>query len=225
MHKNTWRKLFQPRLTTALRYVEINFLAVSFEVILKTNKSEPVGLDSSLLSDYRPQTKFAKVMFSQVSVCQQGVSAPLHAGYTPLLDRHPQADTPWADTPPGRHTPPGQTSPGQTPPWVGGTHPIGMHSCFICKFRYSDFWLGEIKFIANHSCFNRSYFVVVVKVTRFIMTNLIQSALPAFMGSYASRHETSWLTHHFTLFSLKPQQFMRQWRPFTNDNEANYQKS
>ena len=41
-----------------------------------------------LLNIYRPQTKFAKVMFSQVSVCPQGGSAPLHAGI------HPQADTP-----------------------------------------------------------------------------------------------------------------------------------
>ena len=61
---------------------------------------------------YRPQTK---VMFSQVSVCPQGVSAPLHAGIhtlgqtpprqTNALGRHPPgktlpwADTPWVDTP------------------------------------------------------------------------------------------------------------------------------
>ena len=42
---------------------------------------------------YRPQTKFEKVMFSQVSVCPQGGCLP-----------HPLwADTPWADTPSGRH--------------------------------------------------------------------------------------------------------------------------
>ena len=41
---------------------------------------------------YRPQTKFAKVMFSQVSVCpQEGVCHP--------LGRPRQADIPWADTP------------------------------------------------------------------------------------------------------------------------------
>ena len=66
-----------------------------------------------LLPYYRTQTKFAKVMFSQVSVCpHKGVSAPLHAGIHP---------------------------PGQTPPsaqcmlgygqQAGGTHPTGMHSC------------------------------------------------------------------------------------------------
>ena len=48
---------------------------------------------------YCPQTKFAKVMFSQVSVCP----------------------------PPGRHTPPADTTGyGQQ---AGGTHPTGMHSC------------------------------------------------------------------------------------------------
>ena len=46
---------------------------------------------------YRPQTKFAKVMFSQVSFCPRGgVSAPLHAGIHPPDQRQ----TPhWADTP------------------------------------------------------------------------------------------------------------------------------
>ena len=53
-------------------------------------------------NNYGPQTKFAKVMFSQVSVCPWGgVSAPLHAGIHPP---GPEADTPLAGTP--RHTPP-----------------------------------------------------------------------------------------------------------------------
>ena len=44
---------------------------------------------------YRPQTKFTKVMFSQVSVCPQGGVCPIACWDTP-----PQADTPpWADTP------------------------------------------------------------------------------------------------------------------------------
>ena len=47
---------------------------------------------------YRPQTKFAKVMFSQVSVCPQG-----GVSKTPLVSgeggRPTQADTPLADTP------------------------------------------------------------------------------------------------------------------------------
>ena len=84
---------------------------------------------------YRPQTKFAKVMFSQVSVCPwREVSAPLHAGIHPpgpeadtpgVSPPGPEADTPWTDTPPGPEadtpwadTPQDQrqTHPGQTPP-------------------------------------------------------------------------------------------------------------
>ena len=71
---------------------------------------------------YRPQTKFAKVMFSQVSVCPRG------GGGVCLWSRGgvchtPQADTPGADTPLGRHplpsacwdTPPTQCMLGYTP--------------------------------------------------------------------------------------------------------------
>ena len=85
-----------------------------------------VALQVSLSTDsrhncYRPQTKFAKVMFSQVSVCprgeSRGVSAPLHAGiYTPA----PLG--PEADTPPSCMLGYGQQA--------GGTHPTGIHSCF-----------------------------------------------------------------------------------------------
>ena len=56
--------------------------------------------------------KFAKFMFSQVSVCPQGVCAPLHVG------RHPPAD------------PPVQCMLGYGQQ-AGSTHPTGMHSCFI----------------------------------------------------------------------------------------------
>ena len=31
--------------------------------------------------------------------------------------------------------------------------------------------------------------------------------------------------HHLTLYSLKPQQSIRQWKPFANDNEAIAYKS
>ena len=60
---------------------------------------------------YRPQTKFAKVMFSQVSVCPQGgylgryPPPPPRAG-TPPGQVHPQAGTPPpGQVPPGRYTP------------------------------------------------------------------------------------------------------------------------
>ena len=89
---------------------------------------------------YRPQTKFAKVMFSQMSVCPQwgGDYQPpsIHppSGQTPAC-----ADTPlWADTPcpvhAGIHTPlcpvhigihtlPAQCMPGYTPPMHAGILP------------------------------------------------------------------------------------------------------
>ena len=84
---------------------------------------------------YRPQTKFAKVMFSQVSVCPQGRgSGPLHAGIHPPgqtnpLGRHPPGRHPWADT----HPPWADThTPGQTPPTPGQTP--RMHSCSIYNY-------------------------------------------------------------------------------------------
>ena len=78
---------------------------------------------------YRPQTKFAKVMFLHLSVIlfTGGVSASVHAGIHTLLGRHTPGQTPlgqthpWSRHPPPAHTPgqsppPGQTPPGQTPP-------------------------------------------------------------------------------------------------------------
>ena len=37
--------------------------------------------------------------------------------------------------------------------------------------------------------------------------------------------QASKLTHHLTFYSPKPQQSLRQWRPFVNDNEVNSHKS
>ena len=62
-------------------------------------------------------SSFAKVMFSQVSVCPQGgVYTPWQAGTAP-----------WADTPLPGQTPPPQ----QTATAVYGTHPTEMHSCCL----------------------------------------------------------------------------------------------
>ena len=75
---------------------------------------------------YHPQTKFAKVTFSQASVCPQwgGVSAPLHARIHPLQEQTP---------PRGSRHPPEQTPPavhaGRYGQRAGGTHPTGMHTC------------------------------------------------------------------------------------------------
>ena len=57
---------------------------------------------------YRPQTKFEKVMFSQVSVCPQGGVCPIAC-----WDAHPQDKTPPDQTPPRADPPPGSR---QTPP-------------------------------------------------------------------------------------------------------------
>ena len=89
---------------------------------------------------YCSQTKFAKVMFSQVYVCPRGVSTPFHAGiHTPWdqrqaspLGRHPLADTLLGRHPPGRH-PPMQCTLGYGQQ-AGGTHSTGMHSCFNENF-------------------------------------------------------------------------------------------
>ena len=82
---------------------------------------------------YRPQTKFAKVTFSQVSVCPQAGGLPhCMLGYTPHL---PGRYTPRAGTPPrclvhaGIH-PPVQCILGYDQQ-AGGTHPTGMHSCCL----------------------------------------------------------------------------------------------
>ena len=92
-------------------------------------------------SFYRPQTKFAKVMFSQVPVCPQGVggvclwSQAVSASGPQRRGRHSPGQTP----PYSVQTPPGQTPPwadtpsqtdvptGQTPP-LGKTAPLGGHS-------------------------------------------------------------------------------------------------
>ena len=85
---------------------------------------------------YRPQTKFAKVVFSQVSVCSRGGGVCLWSGgvaYTPPR----QTPLPWADTPLGRHLPGKHPLPGRHHPangqQAGGTHPTGMHPCLICN--------------------------------------------------------------------------------------------
>ena len=60
-------------------------------------------------SNYLSQMKFAKFMFSQESVCPQGVCAPLHVG---------------------RYPPPGQTLCSACWDMVN-KRATGMHSCFI----------------------------------------------------------------------------------------------
>ena len=104
--------------------------------------------DFLLVYIYRPQTKFAKVMFSQVSVCRRGGGCLPHI---PWADT-PWADTPWADTPKA-DTPTGKHPPGRHPrqyflgygQQASSTHPTGMHSCswsyclnyYLCSCHHS----------------------------------------------------------------------------------------
>ena len=85
---------------------------------------------------YRPQTKFAKVMFLHLSV-----SHSVHRGgvclsvYWDTITPPPPEQTPPGADPPGtRHPPPEQTPPppgAETATAADGTHPTGMHSCCI----------------------------------------------------------------------------------------------
>ena len=70
---------------------------------------------------YRPQAKFAKVMFLHLSV-----SHSVHRGE--YLGRY---NPPGQVPPPPAGTPPlGAVHAGRYGQEAGGTHPTGMHSCF-----------------------------------------------------------------------------------------------
>ena len=80
--------------------------------------------------NYRPQTKFAKVMFLHLSVI-------LFTGGVCLSARDqappPRPAPPLEQTPPSgsRHpSPPGA----ETATAADGTHPTGMHSCYLLRF-------------------------------------------------------------------------------------------
>ena len=87
---------------------------------------------------YRPQTKFAKVMFLHLSVIlfTVGVSASVHAGiHTPRQQTPPprEADTPpQADTPPRKQTPPQEadTPLGSKHRSPCAVHATGMYTCY-----------------------------------------------------------------------------------------------
>ena len=119
---------------------------------------ESVAFDSQfiqlLANCYRPQTKLGQGnVFT--AVCDS-----VHGGST--WAGTPQAGTPPAGTPPrqvqypGKYTPRQVHPPAGTPPrqvhprqsmlgygqQVGGTHPTGMHSCFLIVSRFSPHWLN-----------------------------------------------------------------------------------
>ena len=92
---------------------------------------------------YRPQTKFAKVMFSQVSVCPRGMGGLPHCmlGYTP---RHPSGQITTSGqthTPLGRHPSPCTVNDGI----AGGTDPTGMHAFWFPYYfavTCNNIWFG-----------------------------------------------------------------------------------
>ena len=80
------------------------------------------------------------------SFCSQGGVASVHAGSRPTspgadplgADTAPQEQTPpppeqtpWEQTSPREQTPPAQCMLGDTANKVGGTHPTGMHTCYL----------------------------------------------------------------------------------------------
>ena len=103
------------------------------------------------------RNEVAKVMFLQASVCPRGGGGVcLSACWDTTLPEQtpPRADTPQrADTPPQEQTPPPKSRPPKSrhpprsrPPRdtataADGTHPTGMHSCFLCikRIKHSVF--------------------------------------------------------------------------------------
>ena len=125
------------------------------------------------MNNYRPQTKFAKVMFLQLSVCPQkeggvaggracmvdeghawwmrGMCGRGHAWQVGGVHGRGACVTggcAWQGGMHGKHTPPDRYYDiwwyGQ---WAGGTHPTGMHSCFILLLyrltREPIFWTNK----------------------------------------------------------------------------------
>ena len=101
--------------------------------------------------NYRPQTKFSKVMFLHVSVCPQGGGVCLWSWW---VWQTPPGQTPLGKSPLGR--PPGQTplSPGRHPP---GQMPTGRHSYYAVHAgmwstsgRYASHWNAFLFYICQH---------------------------------------------------------------------------
>ena len=93
--------------------------------IMHTRGSQ--GREKTNKHNYRPQTKFAKVMFLQVSVCPRGGRVWLLRG----------AGCAWlvrggvCMVAPGGGACVGYDEIRRYGQWAGGTHPTGMHSCFL----------------------------------------------------------------------------------------------
>ena len=86
----------------------------------------------------RPQTKFAKVMFLHLSVRHSVHSGAVNACW----DTPPDQAPPWSRAPPeipvGPGTPLCAVHAGRYGQQAGGTHPTGMHSCYLIDFKVSS---------------------------------------------------------------------------------------
>ena len=129
-----------------------------FRLTLHTGRIE-IEIPLARHNIYRPQRSWGKVMFLHVSVILftggntwAGPPRQVHppGRYTPC-QVHPVAGTHWAGTPPRQVAPQAGTPPGRHPlsrytprasiSWpqcmlgysqqAGGTHPTGLHSCFV----------------------------------------------------------------------------------------------
>ena len=100
-----------------------------FEVF-KMNKGIPMDGESLLF--YRPQTKFAKVMFLHVSV----ILSTRRGGLSQCMPGYPPEQTPpgTRHTHPGADTPPYAVHAGRYGQQAGGIHPTGMQSSLNLKF-------------------------------------------------------------------------------------------
>ena len=147
---------------------------------------------------YRPQTKFAKVMFLQVSVCPQwgstwastsqaGTPGQVH----PLGRYTPGRYTPWQVHPLGRYIPRQVHPPRpQCMLWygqqAGGTHPTGMHSCNIVTSGYKCCWF----LLLFHFAF------VHFKQNLLILTRNVCPLIPSWYLRYFRRHRWKIVANH-----------------------------
>ena len=118
--------------------------AVMLDILfsLKIMESLENGLQpDSGATYYRSQTKFAKVMFSQISVHGGGCLPHCMLGYThppgPEADNHPDQTHPsGADTSPGRHPP----RPDPSPPGVDTPPRSACWEIRATSGRYASYW-------------------------------------------------------------------------------------
>ena len=105
---------------------------------------------------YRPQTKFAKVMFLHLSVSHsvhRGVC--LSARWNTPRDQAP----PGPDNPPGPGTPP----PGaETATAADGTHPTGMYSCSNINYIILPYYFQIALYRPNLRLFGKQYWQLMV---------------------------------------------------------------